>query len=143
MDSQPFDAMTIANAMKIGSIFYAIHSFVRTRNQFENGRTNVGLAMVLVGLAIIALHYLANLATIYFLPHFMSVSDTWTIMRSLRLNGYWVIIGSGLLCLVCGLHFIFRDLRSLAIQLRQAAKNRKIRWLPAPYTKGGRSGFLT
>ena len=130
MDSQPFDAMTVANAMIIGSIFYAIHSFVRTRNQFENGRTNVGLAMVLVGLAIIALHYLANLATIYFLPHFKSVSDTWTIMRSLRLNGYWVIIGSGLLCLVCGLHFIFRDLRSLAIQLRQAEKTGKLGGCP-------------
>ena len=130
MDSQPFDAMAISNAMIIGSIFYAIHSFVRTRNQFENGRTNVGLAMVLVGLAIIALHYHANLATIYILPHFMSVSNTWAIMRSLRLNGYWVIIGSGLLCLVCGLHFIFRDLRSLTIQLRQAKKTGKLGGCP-------------
>ncbi len=125
MDTQSFNAMTIANAMIIASIFYAIHSSVRTRNQIENGRTNLGLAMVLVGLTIIAMHYLANLVTIYFLPHFMSVSDTWTIMRSLRLNGYWVIIGSGLLCLVCGLHFIFRDLRSLVIQLHQTEKNIK------------------
>jgi len=122
MESQSFDAMTIANAMIIGSIFYAIHGSVRTRNQIENGRTNWGLAMVLVGLTIIALHYLANLVTIYFLPHFLSVSDTWTIMRSLRLNGSWVIIGSGLLCLVCGLHLVFRDLRSLAAQLHQAEK---------------------
>ena len=123
MDLQAFDTVTIANAMIIASIFYAIHGSVRTRQKIENGRTNLGLARVLVGLAIIALHYLANLVTIYFLPHFMSVSDTWTIMRSLRLNGYWFIIGSGLLCLVCGLHFIFRDLRSLALRLNQAEKD--------------------
>ena len=94
MDSQFFDAMTIANAIIIGSIFYAIHSSVRTRNQIENGRTNLGLALVPIGLTIIAMHYLANLVTIYFLPHIMSVSDTWTIMRSLRMNGSWVIMAA-------------------------------------------------
>jgi hypothetical protein len=39
-------------------------------------------------------------------------SLAWTIVRSLRVNGSWVIIGSGL-------QHIFRDLHSLAVRLHQ------------------------
>jgi len=116
------DATTIANTMIIGGIFFAIYRSVRTRQQIENGRTNIGLALVFIGLTIIALHYLAYLLIVYLLPNFMSVTDTWTLMRVLRLNGYWIIIGSGLLCLICGLHFVFRDLRSLVLQLHEAER---------------------
>jgi len=123
MEWRAFNGVTIANSMIVGSIVFAIGSSVRTRRQIENGRTNWGLAMVLIGLSFIALHYLANLTAIHFLPQFMSVSDTWAITRSLRLNGYWLITESGLLCLVCGLHLIFRDLRSLTRQHGRAEAN--------------------
>ena len=103
--------------MVIVGIFFTIRSSVRTRKQIEKGQTNWGLALVLIGLTVIALHYIASLAALYVLPHFLSVSDTWTIMRSLRLNGSWFIIGSGLLCLAWGLHLVFRDIRVLARRL--------------------------
>ena len=122
MDSYPLDATTIANAMIIGGIFYAIGSSIRTRQKIENGRTNIGLAMVFIGLTIIAVQYIAYLLLVYLLPNFMSVSDTWTLMRALRLNGYWIIIGTGLLFLVCGLHFVFRDLRTLVLQASEAER---------------------
>ena len=121
MELPSLDAPTLVNALVIGGIFFAIRGSVRTRKLIEKGRTNIGLAMVLVGLAIISMHYLANVIAVHFLPHFMSVNDTWAILRNLRLNGYWSIIGSGLLCLVCGLHLVFRDMRTLALQLDQVA----------------------
>ena len=122
MDSYPLDATTIANAMIIGGIFYAIASSIRTRQQIENGRTNIGLAMVFIGLTIIAVQYIAYLLLVYLLPNFLSVSNIWTLMRALRLNGYWIIIGTGLLFLVCGLHFVFRDLRTLVLQASEAER---------------------
>ena len=108
--------------MIIGGIFYAIHSSVRTRKLIEKGRTNWGLAMVLIGLFLIALHYVANLTIMYVLPYFLPASDIWILMRGLRLNGYWFIIGTGLLFLVFGLHLVFRDLRSLSGGLNQAER---------------------
>ena len=115
----PLDAATIVNTLIIGGIVFAIGSSIRTRQQIENGRPHIGLAMVFMGLTIIALHYLANLAIIYVLPNFMSLSDTWTLMRALRLYGYWIFIGTGLLCLTCGLHLVFRDLRSLVFRIHE------------------------
>jgi uncharacterized membrane protein HdeD (DUF308 family) len=123
MDLAFLDPVTIANATIIASIFYAIHSSVRTRRKIERGRTNIGMALILIGLWTISMHYLANMITLHYLPHFMSVSDTWAIMRSLRLNGYWVITGSGLLCLMCGLHLVFRDLRTISLQVHQAKQD--------------------
>ena len=117
------DTATIASTLIIGSICHAIHGSVRTRKLIEKGRTNWGLAMVLIGRAIIALHYLANLAILYVLPHFLPASDIWILMRSLRLNGYWFIIGIGVLFLVFGLHLVFRDLRSLANRLHRTERN--------------------
>jgi hypothetical protein len=117
-----FEASTLVNALVICSIFFAIHSSVRTRRILENGRPNLGLAMVLVGLATISLHYLASVVVLHFLPHFMPISDTWVLSRSLRFYGSWVIIGSGLLCLACGLHLVFRDMRTLALRLNQAGE---------------------
>ena len=73
--------------MIIGGIFYAIGGSIRTRQQIENGRTNIGLAMVFIGLTIIAVQYIAYLLLIYLLPNFMSVSDTWTLMRARRFSG--------------------------------------------------------
>ena len=114
-----FAAMTIADALIVASVCYAIYSFVRTHDNLRAGRPNIGLVMVLIGLALIALYYAGNLFVIYVLPSFMSVPDAWAIMRRLHGLGYWAVIGTGLVLLVCGLHFVHRDVRRLVARLAE------------------------
>lgn len=112
------EAMTIADILIVGGVCFAICNFIRTHGGRKGESPNWGLLMVLFGFTLIAGYYFINFSGMYILPLLVTESQAWSVMRGLHLQGYWAIIGLGLLFLIFGLHLLNRDMRALAAQLK-------------------------
>jgi signal transduction histidine kinase len=108
---QSIAVMTVIDIIIIAVTLLAYWCFYKYRQTLKQLRLVPGVSLCMGGLAVIALFYLADLATMLVLPRFfMQKAQAMEIMAYLHLNLSWIVVVLGVGLIVAGLIYLMRIL---------------------------------
>ena len=122
-------AMTVIDLAVVGMVTYTFAYFMRMRGNILRPSTRFGLLVVGFGLAVVALFYLVDLASMHLLPTTLGERHAMAFMRELYLEYNWFValigigaISLGLLVSGRGLLRVVQDLRDSEGRFRDFAE---------------------
>ena len=117
-------SMTVIDIIIIIATGVAAWSFLQNRSVLKQLHAIRPVVLMLTGLSIIALFYLADLMTMFALPLWMPMKKAMAIMTDLHLNLKWVVSLGGVGFIVVGLFHLIRTLfpKIIAIQNKLVEK---------------------
>ncbi len=103
--------MTVIDLFIIGIVIAAYYHFFRRKQAIRRVGATGAAVMMLVGLGVFGLFYLADLFTMFVLPQFMPMMQAMELMKQLHLNAMWLVMVVGTSFLVLGMlrlmHIVF------------------------------------
>jgi len=84
-------AMTVIDLLILGSIGTAFSMLIAQNRAATTKATSRGALLFLTGLAVTALFFIADLATMHVFPLFMSIGAAMTAMTQLHLEYHWIV----------------------------------------------------
>jgi diguanylate cyclase (GGDEF)-like protein len=102
--------MTIIDLIIISLAIFAIGTFFSRKRVLKEVGLYSGINLILCGLILIALFYMADLLTMYVFPMFMPMKKAMKIMRNLHLNYLWIVSVAVVLSIVTGLVYLIKNL---------------------------------
>jgi PAS domain S-box-containing protein len=119
---QSITLMTVIGVLIIGAVAYTLGAFYRQRRKFPGSTTSLGFFAVVLGLSLIALFYLFDLATMHVLPLFVPMSKAMAVMENLHLNYHWVLILFAIIAIAAGFGAISRGVFTITDKRREREK---------------------
>ena len=105
--------MTIFDILVIGCVGSSLYIFLNYRQRLKQATTCFGLTLAALGLLLIALFYLADLATMHVFPLFMTKIAAMAVMKDLHLNYNWIITLLGIGAIAIG--FTMTSLKNIQV----------------------------
>lgn len=96
--------MTIFDLIIISFVVFTFYVFLKRKQAIQHFRATLSVFLILFGLGIIALFYLADLFTMLVLPFFIPKMQAMDIMEQLHLNFLWYVMLLGMSFLVFGVN---------------------------------------
>ena len=107
-DSVPI--MAVIDIIIIAMTMLAFWIFLENRELLKELQVLSGVTLILIGLLLLAVFYLADLSIMFLLPFFMPMDKAMDIMRELHLNYMWLVSAASISSIVIGLVYLIKRL---------------------------------
>ena len=114
--------MTLIDLMIVFATVASLWFLPRQRQRIARGDLVLGASIVVTGLLLIGLLYLADLLIMWLLPFVASQSAAMRVMEELHLNYSWPVMLVATVCIFVGSVRSHRDLLSLIDRLEESEK---------------------
>ena len=118
--------MTVLDVLIIGAVGYSLWSFTQQRRKFPGLSVSPSFFALVLGLSLIALFYLLDLAAMHVLPLFVPMSKAMAAMENLHLNYHWILTLVVVVVITAGFGAIFRDVLMIAQKQRESESQLKL-----------------
>ena len=117
--------MTVVDVVIIGAVAYSLWSFYGQRKKLSGSSVNLGFFAVVLGLFLIALFYLFDLATMHVMPLFVPMSEAMAFMEYLHLNYRWIVTLTAVVVIATGFAAMNRGVITIAQKQRESESQLK------------------
>lgn len=114
--------MTVFDLLILGIVGYSFVVFLRAKKHDLTRQTRYGFAVINLGLSVVGLFYLADLATMYLLPLFVPERAAMAIMHDLHLHVSWYAVLLGVGSVSLGHAAANRGVFSLIVKLEESER---------------------
>jgi hypothetical protein len=101
--------MTVIDVLIVAGVFWCYSDFIGGQLRNVASGSRIGAIAALVGLTVIALQYVADLATMHVLPLFVPMADAMAAMEYLHLNLDWLVTFFAVSLLVVGFRSLVKS----------------------------------
>ena len=102
--------MTIIDMLIVACPVYLLGLLLRHRTDVQRLGLTTGAALIVAGVGVIALLYLADFLSMHFVPQLIPPAEAMQIMDDLHQNYAWISILLGVGCIAFGLAYLLRFL---------------------------------
>jgi diguanylate cyclase (GGDEF)-like protein len=99
--------MAMFDVFIVSIVCYTSYVFYQKRQAIQHFHATIPVILMLCGLGIIALFYVADLITMFVLPLYMPMMQAMEVMKTLHLNYLWLVMVAGVSLLVIGVLQLF------------------------------------
>lgn len=117
--------MSLFDLIIVSVVIYTAHVFYKRRQAIHYFRATFAVSLMLAGLGIIALFYLADLFTMFVLPLLIPMQEAMAFMEQLHLNLLWFVIVVGISLLVFGVSRLIHEVIPTHISLLEGLRDKE------------------